>query len=56
MLNIIQDDINQLKDLYSTLQSQFQNAPTSDARRDVLFALVDLNRKISAMLEKEVER
>ena len=45
-----------LKQLYACLQSQFQYADSSAERQRVMFALVDLNKKISNILERKVAK
>ena len=43
-----------LKILHRQLQERFQYADSSEERREVIWSMVDVNEKISKILEREV--
>ena len=49
-------DLKWLKILHSQLQERFQYADTSEERREVIWSMVDINRKISEILERKVAK
>ena len=49
-------DLKWLKILHSQLQERFQYADTSEERREVIWSMVDINRRISEILERKVAK
>ena len=49
-------DLKWLKILHSQLQERFQYADSSEERREVIWSMVDINRKISEILERKVAK
>ena len=48
-------DLKWLKILHSQLQERFQYADTSEERREVIWSMVDINEKISRILERDTD-
>ena len=48
-------DLKWLKILHRQLQERFQYADSSEERREVIWSMVDVNEKISKILERDTD-